>query len=338
MSSDPDQPTGPGMDRSLSPVAAYDILPDGSTRPVTEDWPAPAPSVGAVWRWLHCDRTSAEFAAWAAAHLPLSARAGLMQAETRPRCDSFHDGLMLNLHGINLNEGAESEDMVSLRLWVTDRLIVTTRHRRMFVIDALRSQIEDGHAPQSTGIFVARLADALTAQIEAISLEREDRTDEIEEMLLDDKPDVIHVVETEITQLARSVIKLRRHVAPQREALSRLTQADLSHLGAAERFELREVANRTMRTVEELDTVRERIGSLRAHIDSLHAARMGRNGYVLSIVAAVFLPLGFLTGLFGVNVAGMPGTNAPWAFAVLTVGMAVLGVGLWLLFRWLRWF
>ena len=131
---------------------------------------------------------------------------------------------------------------------------------------------------------------------------------------------------------------MRRHTAPQREALSRLAVSDAAFIPAAIRYDLREIANRNMRAVEDLDTVRDRVASLRAHIDSMHAARLGRNGFILSVVAAIFLPLGFLTGLFGVNLAGMPGADWPWAFAALAGATGTLGLGLWLWFRWQRWF
>jgi zinc transporter len=60
--------------------------------------------------------------------------------------------------------------------------------------------------------------------------------------------------------------------------------------------------------------------------------------YVLSIVAAVFLPLGFLTGLLGINVGGIPFAENPWGF--LAVVVALLGVVALelLVFRWRRWF
>lgn len=326
------------MTRTLSPIAAHDIWPDGRATPVTEPWPAPAPPEGAKWRWLHCDRTAKPFAAWAEANLPAPVLVSLLQAETRPRCDAVGEGLLLTLRGINLNPGAEGEDMVALRLWVTERLIVTTRFRRVFVIEDMREDLLQGRAPASTGAFIARLADRMTARIEEVSLDREDATDAVEEELLDDRSDTLGTGEQEISRIARSVIKLRRHVAPQREALSRLAMTEIAFLGPAERYELREVANRTQRTVEELDATRDRLASLRAHVDSLHAWRMGRQSFVLSVAAAIFLPLGFLTGLFGVNVGGMPGVGFQHAFAILTVASAVIGIALWLLFRWLRWF
>lgn len=326
------------MSQTLVPISAVDVLPDGSIRAVTDRWPAAAPGPGALWRWLHCDRTGAGFADWVASQLPAPARSGLLQIETRPRCDLAEGGLILNLRAINLNQGQIAEDMVSLRLWVTPGLVVTTRLRRMFVVEDLLADMQAGQAPLTSAAFIARLADRITQRIENFASDREEAIDTIEEELLDSRPDRIGTGEMEIARIARSVIKLRRHIAPQREALTRLAALDIPAIPTAERFELREVANRTTRTVEDLDTIRERLASLRAHVDSLHAARMGRNGFILSVVAAIFLPLGFLTGLFGVNLAGMPGVNWPWAFGALSVATAVLGLALWMLFRWMKWF
>ena len=57
----------------------------------------------------------------------------------------------------------------------------------------------------------------------------------------------------------------------------------------------------------------------------------------LSIAAAVFLPLGFLTGLFGVNVGGMPGVDDPHAFAILCLAMVGLAAIMLAVLKWLRW-
>jgi zinc transporter len=49
------------------------------------------------------------------------------------------------------------------------------------------------------------------------------------------------------------------------------------------------------------------------------------------------LPLGFLTGLLGMNVGGLPGTDSPIGFLVAVVCMALATAGLIVLFRWKRW-
>jgi zinc transporter len=326
----------------LTPLAAVDVLADGTVRGVGEGWPAAAPGAGAAWRWLHCDRTAPGFAAWSHDHLPGPARAGMLEAQARPRCDMVEDGgaagLVLNLSAVNLNKDQDPEDMVSIRLWITPALVVSTRYRRMFLIEELLAEMKEGRGPRSTAGFVLRLADRIVRRIEDIAREREEALDRIEELLLDNRPDRLGAGEQEMARIMRSVIKLRRHVGPQREALARMAGSEAGFLTKAERFGFRELANRLARSAELLDALRERLASLRSHVDSLHAAQMGRNSFALSVVAVIFLPLSFLTGLFGVNLAGIPGADWPWAFGALSLTTVLIAAGLWLFFHWKRWF
>ena len=83
--------------------------------------------------------------------------------------------------------------------------------------------------------------------------------------------------------------------------------------------------------------MRERLTAISDHLDLVQTARMGRNGFALSVIAVIFLPLGFLTGLFGVNLGGIPGAQSSVGFFLLCVALAALGVGLYILMRWRRW-
>ena len=64
---------------------------------------------------------------------------------------------------------------------------------------------------------------------------------------------------------------------------------------------------------------------------------MNKAMYTLSIVAAIFLPLGLLTGLLGINVGGIPGTENRWAFTLVTIGLIVAAVALVAWFRKIKW-
>ncbi|PTW50113.1 zinc transporter ZntB [Rhodovulum kholense] len=316
------------------PLAAFDIGPDGTARPIAEAWPAAAPGPGAAWRWLHFALANPALADWTEAHLPAVAAEAILQTETRPRCTPLEGGLIVNLRGVNLNAGAEPEDMVSLRIWVAPGLVVSVRRSKVFALDDLRRAAAAGTAPPSPGAFLAEIAEGLTDRFEAVSVELEDLTDELEEAILEREEEDRAV---DLAPLRRKAIRLRRHAGPQREALGRLSEGQTALIDAEARILLGESANRAARTVEELDAVAARLVALHDHLEGLRGTVMARNGYVLSVVAAIFLPLGFLTGLFGVNVAGMPGTANPWAFALLSAANVVLALGLLALFRLLRW-
>lgn len=311
-------------------IAAYRISPDGSATALTE----PATDGAEGYIWLHFDRLDPALAPWLEAHLPPIAAHSLVQTETRPRADPHEDGLIVNLRAVNLNPGAERADMVSIRLWITPKLIVSVRHRKVFAVDEIRQAAEAGRAPENTGRFLATLAEGLTERIESESLDCDEAVLDFEEAVVsEDNSD-----DRAPTSLLRDLIRLRRFLGPQREALARLGGLDSPVLGSGTKSRLRECANRTARAVEELDAAKERLRVVQDHLDAIQAGRIARNGYVLSIVAAIFLPLGFLTGLFGMNVAGLPGTQWPFAFLVLSLLMGGVGVGLFLLFRALKWF
>lgn len=316
--------------QSITPIAAFDFV-EGAAVSVSAPWPDLSPPQG--FRWIHLDLTLPEIAPWVWAHLPEVAAQALLQSETRPRCERLQDGLILNLRGVNLNPQSEPEDMVSLRLWITERAIVSARLRKVWVVDAMRKSAEEGSGPGSIGRFLADLTYGLTMRIESVSLGLEEQTDALEEAVSqgDSLPS------GELAALRQRVIKMRRFINPQREAIAALSGLENWIIAPEELALLRETNNRTRRTVEELDASRDRLSALHDYLEADRALALSRNSYVLSIVAAIFLPLGFLTGLFGVNVAGMPGTENPAAFAILAGVSLAGGIALYIIFKFARW-
>jgi zinc transporter len=97
------------------------------------------------------------------------------------------------------------------------------------------------------------------------------------------------------------------------------------------------VADRITRYVEDLDAARERAAIIQDELTTRLAETMNRNMYMLSVIAAIFLPLSLLTGLLGINVGGIPGVEWKWAFTLVTAGITLLGVAGFLLMRRLKW-
>lgn len=311
-----------------TPVCAFDISSDGVATPCAVD-----AKQRAGWRWLHFDLSDTALPEWLKNEVPDSVATAVQLPETRPRFDALHDGALINLRGVNLNDGAEPEDMVALRIWATPDRVITLRHRRIMAVDDIRQAAVAGHGPTTPSAFLAKIASGLTVRIESVSLQLEDRVDELEESIFSGED----VDSKKMLALRQQLIKLKRFIGPQTEALSELSSATGGLVDADVAPHILETANRAARTVEALEAARDRMSALQDHLDSQSAATLGRNGYVLSIIAAIFLPLGFLTGLFGVNIAGMPGIATPWAFAALCLGSVILGFVLYLLFRALKW-
>lgn len=288
--------------------------------------------------WVHLDANHKDTCTWLEAEIsyldPFVTEA-LLAEETRPRITQIDDGAIVILRGVNFNEGEDPEDMVSIRLFIDENRIISVQRRDVRAVNILESYLKAGRGPKDAGQFICKLIGQLTERFESVLTDLDDLVDKTEETVL----------ETANTELRRDIVDIRkksilfrRHLAPQRDAISQLRTADLDWLDDTDRRYLLESFNHIIRYVEELDAIRERAQIVKDELASLLADRMNRNTYVLSVIAAIFLPLGFLTGLFGINIGGMPGVENGMAFLIFCLFLAVLvPVQIWL-FKKLNWF
>ncbi|MEO6597062.1 MAG: zinc transporter ZntB [Planctomycetota bacterium] len=249
----------------------------------------------------------------------------MLEEETRPRLVTHGDRLLLILRGVNLNPGAEPDDMISLRLWLEAGRVITLRHRRLLAVQDVRQQLAAGRGPRTTGDLLVAIAAGLVSRQSSVLDAMEDNVDEVEERLLTHPAQELRV---RLADFRRQAIGLRRYIAPQRDVLFRLMHEKIAWIDDLQRARLREVSEHQVRLVEEVDAVRERASVTQEELSGRLAEQMNRNTYVLSIVAGVFLPLGLLTGLLGINVGGIPGTESPYAFAIVCALLVVLSAGM----------
>ena len=98
-----------------------------------------------------------------------------------------------------------------------------------------------------------------------------------------------------------------------------------------------ETANHTTRNVAALDAARDRMASIQERFDMETTAVIRHNSYGLNIVSTAFMPVGFLTELFRVNVAGVQELDTSWAFKMPCGTSVVFGLILFLRYCTLKW-
>ena len=238
----------------------------------------------------------------------------LSASETRPRMQLLEDGVLINLRGVNTNPGADPEDMVAIRVWFNDRVIITgrKRDRKMLSIEDLRQRITEGKGPKYPGQFVAMLVEKLANRINDVVDMLDDELTSVETEL-DEKKDSVRQIQQRLSDIRKQTAMIRRYLAPQREALAELYRSG-KHLNEDDCHGIRYQADRITNYVEDLDLARERALVLHSELQNRIAEQQNSRTYLLSIVATIFLPLSFLTGVFGMNVAGLPGIENPEAF------------------------
>lgn len=297
-----------------------------------ESW---TPEQGVLWIHLDYTREAARYWIRQNAGLEELVAEALLTEETRPRATAIDDGLLVALRAINMNPGAQADDMVAMRLWVDNKRIISTRERALFSATDIAELLDAGKGPVGTADFLAVLADRIVWRINDTVEQYEDLVAGLEEQILEESSGSLRF---DLANLRRQAITLRRYLAPQREAFAKLITENTSWFDDDSRMKIREVSDRLIRNIEDLDAVRERAAVTQEELLSRLSEQMNTRMYVLSVVAAIFMPLGFLTGLLGINVGGIPGSENHWAFLLFIFFLVAIVTAQILWFRYKKWF
>lgn len=286
--------------------------------------------------WIHLDVANETALDWLKHKSGLSPviQEALLELGTRPRSVISPSEVLAIFRGVNCNPGADPEDMVAIRMFIEGERIITMRRNRVRAIQDVHEALLSGNGPATLGEFFVAVADRITERIGEIVADIEDRVAEVEDSIVSADTAALR---PRLAELRRESISLRRYIAPQRDLLTRLTHERIPWLTESDKTLLRETAERTARYVEDIDAARERALISQEELNSRLSEQMNRAMYTLSIVAAIFLPLGLLTGLLGINVGGIPGTENPWAFLIVTFFLFALAIVMIAWFKKIKW-
>ncbi|MDH7972056.1 zinc transporter ZntB [Sphingomonas sp. AR_OL41] len=291
---------------------------------------------GAALVWVHLTTNNEQAQAWLTeeAKLPDHIVEPLTATETRPRCDALGDGAYLNLRGRSSEAMTSSDPLASVRIWAQAGRVISVTRKPLVAIDVVAKAIEQGNI-LDPGDLIAEFASAITADLDPEVADLGDQLDDCEAELNADK---VFELRRTVTAVRVAAIGYRRFLTPQRAALEKLAALPCDWLQDDDRLHLNSAADRAARMAEELESIRERSALAHEALTDLRAEQIDSRALLISIVAMIFLPLTFLTGLYGMNVKGLPYAEEPWAFDAIAGICLLTTVGIIIYFMQRRWF
>jgi zinc transporter len=276
--------------------------------------------------WLHFDYSVASTIDWITEYSGLNEIAidGLTSENSRPHILKRKNNVLANFRAINLNPASDPEDMVSLRIWTDGTRILSTRRRPLISTKEVLESLESGDGARTTPELLINWLDAITAKQEICLNQLEDQVLELEEADFCSSPNNYR---EQVSHLRNVCIKLRRHLSPQKETLNQLASFNLEWLDEFKSLKIKALLDRQLRCIENIEMLREQSVLMMEELNAIDSETLNRRTYVFTIIAGLFLPLGFFTGLLGINVGGMPGTENPSAFWIVTALCALFGAG-----------
>ena len=82
---------------------------------------------------------------------------------------------------------------------------------------------------------------------------------------------------------------------------------------------MKNILEHNVKIVDDLNSLKDRANVCQEEFNGRISDQMTKTMYVLTILSTIFLPLNFLVGLLGINVAGIPGADYPNAFGIVCI-------------------
>ena len=240
------------------------------------------------------------------------------------------DGTLLSVKTLRPGQTDDVTDLADLKLLIGSSRAVTVRSGTLVAVDQLRKHLLSDSTLVTAVDLLGFLVSAMTNRMEAVIYELTQDIDDVEDALLDGN--TVPPPQT-LSELRRRIFRTRRQVNSTQQVLAPMTTDPALALDADDRQTLNRASDHVARYLASLDECRTRVQMLEDQIEEQRSDTMTRASLNLSIVATVFLPLSFITGLLGMNVGGIPEEHNPLGFWLVTGMSIVISVVAWL---WLR--
>ncbi len=235
-----------------------------------------------------------------------------------PKFDDFGHHLLVILHGLR----DDRVETYEVDCFVTSHHLVTVHGSNSPALDAVWDRLQDSSELAHGGVdeLLGRIADVLTRRLLAVLDAFDERSDELVAKALAADPNLV----AELTAVRGDVTAVRRVLSPQRETLDQLRVAASPLIGDAGRRRFSDAFDVAVRATVGLDSARAVLAEVLDAYRGAEARVATDVTKVLTIYAAIMLPLSLVAGFFGMNFTNLPLVNNEWGWVIVTVAMVAI--------------
>jgi zinc transporter len=256
--------------------------------------------------WFHLNLNDARARRWLQDRvaLPVEAREMFTSSEPRTHVEVLRDGLVAVLADLDHDFHGGSFGFHHIRVFLDQGQLITGRRHPLRSPDVLRRDLQAGSVQAASPLSLfERLVETLAQSLGGAVAQLSDEVDDVEEQILAGQ---LKHQGTALGKIRRALAQLRRHLAANRAALTPVPARLPDAYHAQERQDLRQAIERLTAVGHDLELVQERARLLQEEIGNALTEVTNRNLFVLSIVTTILLPVTLITGVFGMNVGGLP--------------------------------
>lgn len=261
-----------------------------------------------------------------------------------PKVDDLGTYLFVIMHALISPDSATTDSANYLRLTteaqlniiISERILITHHAGKIGGIKELQSSCgRNTHIMQRGPDYLLHLLlDDLVDDYMPLVAVFEDRVQELEHLVFKSPGNLtlMRILETK-----RLLQKVRRDVVYQREIVNRLARGEFALISTEESVYYRNVYDHLVRIADQVDTSRELAMSIMEAYFSVSSARLNQVMKVLTVISTIFLPITFITSLYGMNFEFMPELHTAWGYPAVIALIITIATTMYLIFRRRGW-
>jgi magnesium transporter len=255
-----------------------------------------------------------------------------------PKIEEFGSYIYFIVHGVTANISPDRFNTIELDGFLGPNYVITYHHEMFRSINNVKQQLRTTPIACQRGapFLLHQILDQIVDYYSPVLDEFDDRIDKLEDDIFTlGRPN--NLILSEIMDLKRSVLRLRRISGKQMDILHRMSRGEFSLIPEDMRPFYRDVYDHLVRVVDLAENYRDLIsGSLEAYL-SVVSNRLNEIMKVLTIFSAIMLPLTFIAGVYGMNFENMPELHSKYGYYAVWVLMVIVAIGMLLFFKRRGW-
>lgn len=275
--------------------------------------------------WLHLNYGDDSTKDWIKnySNLPQEVINNLLENRDISSFDEYDEGLFLSIKAINFYNQLNDQELITLKIWLDKDRLITFRNDKIKSIDDIKNRLENSKIKFDLNLIFIEILKRLNNNIYQNSYALYDEIENLEDELLDGNHKNLRNL---ISSFRKKIITFKRYILPQRDIVFNLYKLPTQFFSNDDKDEIKDIYEWLDRAISDLNSTKDRIIITQEELNGKLSEEMNKTMYLLSIVSAIFLPLGFITGLLGINVGGMPGINSNNAFFIVCVIIIIISI------------
>lgn len=266
----------------------------------------------------------------------------VLNAGSRTKLEEYEDHLFLVFKALQLQEDGDNFRVVpeQISLVLGQGWLITFQELPEDTFEGVRTRIREGRGrlrKHKADYLAYSLLDATVDRYFEVIERIVAASDELERQILTGDPDSLRDLPSRIHRLRQELRMVRKHVLPLAAALGTLERGNQHQVATETRVFLRDVADHVAQMLDQLDNLRDGLSNLLDTQIALSNQKIGEITKVLTVVTAIFIPLTFIVGVYGMNFDNMPELHWTYGYFEVLGLMAAMVVGLVIYFRHRRW-